>query len=209
MLGWFQISCTRMSSPAGYELATGLNLESENTAGTRVTSRADSGECDSLETQDTSFFGLGGELDVSRSPGSVQSAESMESGFSVQKHIDVQRPSIKKRRSSTGASSVKAGAVLKRTAAVTAACSPTHQRSKGHGAEIDSNSRQCVHCGVTKTPQWRAGPLGQKTLCNACGVRYKAGRLAPVVAFPPPGYTGPVSAPPAPSGRAPRNHSSW
>ncbi|KAG8042994.1 hypothetical protein GUJ93_ZPchr1158g16408 [Zizania palustris] len=28
-------------------------------------------------------------------------------------------------------------------------------------------------------PQWRAGPEGAKTLCNACGVRYKSGRLLP------------------------------
>ncbi|KAH7521872.1 hypothetical protein FEM48_Zijuj07G0078100 [Ziziphus jujuba var. spinosa] len=39
--------------------------------------------------------------------------------------------------------------------------------------------RKCLHCGAEKTPQWRAGPLGPKTLCNACGVRYKSGRLAP------------------------------
>ncbi|KAL0557282.1 hypothetical protein IC582_005808 [Cucumis melo] len=39
--------------------------------------------------------------------------------------------------------------------------------------------RKCLHCEVTKTPQWRAGPLGPKTLCNACGVRYKSGRLYP------------------------------
>ncbi|KAK6136173.1 hypothetical protein DH2020_030064 [Rehmannia glutinosa] len=30
-----------------------------------------------------------------------------------------------------------------------------------------------------ETPQWRAGPMGPKTLCNACGVRYKSGRLFP------------------------------
>ncbi|CAI9103721.1 OLC1v1002258C1 [Oldenlandia corymbosa var. corymbosa] len=40
-------------------------------------------------------------------------------------------------------------------------------------------SRRCTHCQVQKTPQWRAGPLGPKTLCNACGVRYKSGRLFP------------------------------
>ncbi|KAG2278033.1 hypothetical protein Bca52824_060588 [Brassica carinata] len=40
-------------------------------------------------------------------------------------------------------------------------------------------SRRCSHCGVQKTPQWRAGPMGAKTLCNACGVRYKSGRLLP------------------------------
>ncbi|KAI9081270.1 hypothetical protein K1719_036770 [Acacia pycnantha] len=40
-------------------------------------------------------------------------------------------------------------------------------------------SRRCSHCGLQKTPQWRTGPLGAKTLCNACGVRYKSGRLLP------------------------------
>lgn len=39
--------------------------------------------------------------------------------------------------------------------------------------------RKCQHCGADKTPQWRAGPSGPKTLCNACGVRYKSGRLVP------------------------------
>ncbi|XP_047973700.1 GATA transcription factor 8-like [Salvia hispanica] len=39
--------------------------------------------------------------------------------------------------------------------------------------------RKCLHCEVTKTPQWRAGPMGPKTLCNACGVRHKTGRLFP------------------------------
>lgn len=39
--------------------------------------------------------------------------------------------------------------------------------------------RRCSHCLVQKTPQWRTGPLGPKTLCNACGVRFKSGRLLP------------------------------
>lgn len=39
--------------------------------------------------------------------------------------------------------------------------------------------RRCSHCLAQRTPQWRAGPLGPKTLCNACGVRYKSGRLLP------------------------------
>lgn len=42
-----------------------------------------------------------------------------------------------------------------------------------------SQPRRCTHCLVQKTPQWRAGPMGPKTLCNACGVRYKSGRLLP------------------------------
>ncbi|XP_074571639.1 uncharacterized protein LOC141828166 [Curcuma longa] len=49
------------------------------------------------------------------------------------------------------------------------------------GDETDSPPpvRKCTHCEIQKTPQWRAGPLGPKTLCNACGVRYKSGRLFP------------------------------
>ncbi|KAK4395210.1 GATA transcription factor 9 [Sesamum angolense] len=39
--------------------------------------------------------------------------------------------------------------------------------------------RKCLHCASEKTPQWRTGPMGPKTLCNACGVRYKSGRLVP------------------------------
>ncbi|KAL3518391.1 hypothetical protein ACH5RR_020980 [Cinchona calisaya] len=40
-------------------------------------------------------------------------------------------------------------------------------------------TKKCTHCEVTKTPQWREGPMGPKTLCNACGVRYRSGRLFP------------------------------
>ncbi|XP_051183720.1 GATA transcription factor 4 [Lolium perenne] len=43
----------------------------------------------------------------------------------------------------------------------------------------DGGVRRCTHCASDKTPQWRTGPLGPKTLCNACGVRYKSGRLVP------------------------------
>ncbi|KAK9835814.1 hypothetical protein WJX74_008514 [Apatococcus lobatus] len=32
--------------------------------------------------------------------------------------------------------------------------------------------QQCTQCSTQSTPVWRAGPLGPKTLCNACGVRY-------------------------------------
>lgn len=35
-----------------------------------------------------------------------------------------------------------------------------------------ATGRVCVECGATSTPQWREGPAGPKTLCNACGVRY-------------------------------------
>ncbi|XP_022724751.1 GATA transcription factor 9-like [Durio zibethinus] len=46
-------------------------------------------------------------------------------------------------------------------------------------ANSESSGRKCLHCAAEKTPQWRTGPMGPKTLCNACGVRYKSGRLVP------------------------------
>ncbi|KVH96627.1 GATA transcription factor 5-like [Cynara cardunculus var. scolymus] len=58
-----------------------------------------------------------------------------------------------------------------------------HKKNSGSGSSSDSSGsvtqRCCNHCQVEKTPQWRTGPLGPKTLCNACGVRFKSGRLFP------------------------------
>ncbi|EOA25793.1 hypothetical protein CARUB_v10019160mg [Capsella rubella] len=44
---------------------------------------------------------------------------------------------------------------------------------------VDITGKSCTHCGTTKTPMWREGPRGARTLCNACGVRYRTGRLFP------------------------------
>jgi hypothetical protein len=52
------------------------------------------------------------------------------------------------------------------------------KRSVGQGAasKRDKGVRiMCVNCNCTSTPQWRMGPTGPKTLCNACGVRFKKG----------------------------------
>ncbi|XXG45856.1 hypothetical protein AAC387_Pa02g0825 [Persea americana] len=47
------------------------------------------------------------------------------------------------------------------------------------GGSSGGDGRKCLHCATEKTPQWRTGPMGPKTLCNACGVRFKSGRLVP------------------------------
>lgn len=31
---------------------------------------------------------------------------------------------------------------------------------------------ECKHCGSESTPEWRRGPEGEKTVCNACGIFY-------------------------------------
>ncbi|CAH8384007.1 unnamed protein product [Eruca vesicaria subsp. sativa] len=46
-------------------------------------------------------------------------------------------------------------------------------------SSYDGIVRKCTHCETTQTPQWREGPNGPKTLCNACGVRFRSGRLVP------------------------------
>ncbi|KAL3833100.1 hypothetical protein ACJIZ3_007836 [Penstemon smallii] len=57
--------------------------------------------------------------------------------------------------------------------------SATVQNPASVNGENEEVARRCSHCASEKTPQWRTGPMGPKTLCNACGVRYKSGRLVP------------------------------
>ncbi|KAK7303953.1 hypothetical protein RJT34_14895 [Clitoria ternatea] len=38
--------------------------------------------------------------------------------------------------------------------------------------------RVCADCHTTKTPLWRGGPKGPKSLCNACGIRQRKARRA-------------------------------
>jgi hypothetical protein len=45
-------------------------------------------------------------------------------------------------------------------------------------AQTTSNAgKKCQVCGTCETPQWRRGPSGKRTLCNACGVKWSTGRL--------------------------------
>ncbi|KAG8098847.1 hypothetical protein GUJ93_ZPchr0013g35880 [Zizania palustris] len=51
------------------------------------------------------------------------------------------------------------------------------------GGSIDPDDRTasgepkaCTDCHTTKTPLWRGGPSGPKSLCNACGIRYRKKR---------------------------------
>ncbi|XP_039119153.1 GATA transcription factor 12-like [Dioscorea cayenensis subsp. rotundata] len=54
-----------------------------------------------------------------------------------------------------------------------------HEKQQQQQQQQQQQARRCSHCLSQRTPQWRAGPLGPKTLCNACGVRFKSGRLLP------------------------------
>ncbi|KAJ8769207.1 hypothetical protein K2173_000982 [Erythroxylum novogranatense] len=50
---------------------------------------------------------------------------------------------------------------------------------KRNNEEVLQTQRRCSHCQTQNTPLWRMGPMGPRTLCNACGVRYNTGRLLP------------------------------
>ncbi|KAJ2458192.1 hypothetical protein GGF42_002227 [Coemansia sp. RSA 2424] len=42
---------------------------------------------------------------------------------------------------------------------------------------VAGHGRKCSYCGCNETPIWRRGPGGTGTLCNACGVRWKLGKI--------------------------------
>lgn len=37
---------------------------------------------------------------------------------------------------------------------------------------LNKPSKTCTECKTTNSPEWRRGPNGHKSLCNACGLRY-------------------------------------
>lgn len=47
---------------------------------------------------------------------------------------------------------------------------PTSYKHKSNKHKAPFNG--CQHCGTGTTPEWRSGPGGKSTLCNACGLRY-------------------------------------
>ncbi|WFD29474.1 aspartyl aminopeptidase [Malassezia sp. CBS 17886] len=54
---------------------------------------------------------------------------------------------------------------------------PTKRKRHVATHNPDGSIKSCGACGKTKTPMWRRGPKGPSQLCNACGARWKAGRL--------------------------------
>ncbi|SAM00459.1 hypothetical protein [Absidia glauca] len=47
-------------------------------------------------------------------------------------------------------------------------------RKRSH---VSAAIRQCSYCRTRSTPMWRRGPEGAGTLCNACGVKWKHGKI--------------------------------
>ncbi|XP_054822225.1 GATA transcription factor 21 [Prosopis cineraria] len=56
--------------------------------------------------------------------------------------------------------------------------SSTQTNSNTHHHHNNITVRVCADCHTTKTPLWRSGPRGPKSLCNACGIRQRKARRA-------------------------------
>ncbi|XP_044498572.1 GATA transcription factor 16-like [Mangifera indica] len=50
--------------------------------------------------------------------------------------------------------------------------------SEEESNQVNENKKTCADCGTSKTPLWRGGPAGPKSLCNACGIRSRKKRRA-------------------------------
>lgn len=48
--------------------------------------------------------------------------------------------------------------------------SPVQQQQYVVPEVINKPNNKCHRCGTTETPEWRRGPNGVRTLCNACGL---------------------------------------
>mmetsp|Transcript_260 Transcript_260/g.801 ORF Transcript_260/g.801 Transcript_260/m.801 type:complete len:386 (-) Transcript_260:436-1593(-) len=77
------------------------------------------------------------------------------------------RPSKKLRRAAAMKSARAQAAAKPSTPPVSAKAAAPVQPKKQKGRQC------CVQCFTFSTPQWREGPQGARTLCNACGVRYR------------------------------------
>ncbi|KAK7291843.1 hypothetical protein RIF29_07309 [Crotalaria pallida] len=54
----------------------------------------------------------------------------------------------------------------------------TDHSSNNYKNHSNNTVRVCADCHTTKTPLWRSGPRGPKSLCNACGIRQRKARRA-------------------------------
>uniref|UniRef100_A0A5B6YLE6 Putative GATA transcription factor 16 n=1 Tax=Davidia involucrata TaxID=16924 RepID=A0A5B6YLE6_DAVIN len=53
-----------------------------------------------------------------------------------------------------------------------------NSKTPDRASSEERNVKTCADCGTSKTPLWRGGPAGPKSLCNACGIRSRKKRRA-------------------------------
>ncbi|KAG9448988.1 hypothetical protein H6P81_008953 [Aristolochia fimbriata] len=71
---------------------------------------------------------------------------------------DFHLPKVYRRKKGPAAEKVQAGACAEDDQVV---------------VSVSTSTRVCSDCNTSRTPLWRNGPAGPKSLCNACGIRYR------------------------------------
>lgn len=89
-------------------------------------------------------------------------------------------PIIFKTPSSTTIAKTKNKLSKKRKKSIADGSTQEYRRSLSQGLLLAETIRKneqattsCLHCGEASTPEWRRGPYGNRTLCNACGLFYR------------------------------------
>ncbi|KAI8872318.1 hypothetical protein GQ42DRAFT_161416 [Ramicandelaber brevisporus] len=88
------------------------------------------------------------------------------------------------------AGAVAGGNVPNSVAASTSLTSPSASSAGLSAQAIANSNKRCEYCGSRSTPMWRRGPAGAGTLCNACGVKWKNGKILHGVTTTAAGSTG-------------------
>lgn len=118
-----------------------------------------------------------GSLSVATDPGKAASTNDEFSATSMSRSASV--PSFRAVSAPIKVpSTARRPAKPKKTASPKASTTPVLSTSANNRRikKRDKGARiVCVNCNSSSTPQWRMGPTGPKTLCNACGVRFKKG----------------------------------
>ncbi|GMI92116.1 GATA transcription factor 11 [Hibiscus trionum] len=186
-----------------------LNQQLSTTKATSSTSRSITLQSESSDVKGSTWFQTSSPVSVLESSSSCSGANpapiNLKLSFPVKRgrskskrrpasifNLQFPLPSISSTSSASRGSDYLVGSESEPESYLTAKPAKKRQKKKvnltllsGYSEAKKSSSQQptvvmkCLHCEITETPQWREGPMGPKTLCNACGVRYRSGRLFP------------------------------
>ncbi|GAN03537.1 hypothetical protein MAM1_0042c02992 [Mucor ambiguus] len=59
----------------------------------------------------------------------------------------------------------------------TKSTAPSPKKSSLKNIDATNSDKECTYCARKTTPMWRRGPAGPGTLCNACGVKWRHGKI--------------------------------
>ncbi|CAO3572795.1 unnamed protein product [Mortierella alpina] len=99
-------------------------------------------------------------------------------GNDQEKSMKSKRPRNQDEKSPVSSSKKTVGKAGSGAGAGAGSGTATSKKSASAGpSSSHSSQKKCGYCSCTTTPMWRRGPHGPSTLCNACGVKWKHGKI--------------------------------